>query len=573
MKHKSEAPQNPRDLNSQIPEDLSRVVLKCMEKGKEKRYQNAGEVRSELGKIEKGIPTTERVVPKRKPITSKEITVTFGMKKLFIPALVLITLVVLALIIWRPWSKKEAVPPPSAKPSIAVLPFADLSPEKDQEHLCDGMTDEIIAKLSRLPGWKVMNRTSVMRYKKTDKDIKDIGQELNVTTILGGSLRKEQDDIRVSAQLINVEDSFLLWSDVYERKFDRVFEIQSDIAEKIAKALKAELSLEEKEGIKKKSTESLEAYDLYLRGRYFWNKRTTEGLQKSLEYFQRAIEKDQSFALAYTGIADYFTILGFYDYLPSREAFPKAKAAAEKALEIDETLAEAHVSLAYVRTHYEWDWKAAELEYKWAIELNPSYATAHFWYGGYLAAMGRFEESIAEYRKALELDPLSIIINVYFGTVFYSMHRDDLAIEQLQKSLELDPSLYIPHFLLSYAYVEKGMYEEAIAEAQKAIDLSEGRDPVVITTRGYVYAAAGNQEEAKKALSEALELSKQRYVSPWGIALIYVGLGQKDKAFEWLEKAYEEHDHWMYMFKVHRALYSLHDDPRYTALLKKMNLD
>jgi len=366
---------------------------------------------------------------------------------------------------------------------------------------------------------------------------------------------------------------FLLWSDVYERKFDRVFEIQSDIAEKIAKALKAELSLEEKEGIKKKSTESLEAYDLYLRGRYFWNKRTTEGLQKSLEYFQRAIEKDQSFALAYTGIADYFTILGFYDYLPSREAFPKAKAAAEKALEIDETLAEAHVSLAYVRTHYEWDWKAAELEYKWAIELNPSYATAHFWYGGYLAAMGRFEESIAEYRKALELDPLSIIINVYFGTVFHSMHRDDLAIEQLQKSLELDPSLYIPHFLLSYAYVEKGMYEEAIAEAQKAIDLSEGRDPVVITTRGYVYAAAGNQEEAKKALSEALELSKQRYVSPWGIALIYVGLGQKDKAFEWLEKAYEEHDHWMYMFKVHRALYSLHDDPRYTALLKKMNLD
>ncbi len=573
VKHKSETPQNPKEINTLITEDLSRVILKCLEKDKERRYQSAGDLRSEFENIERGIPTTERIVPKRKPITSKEITVTFRLKKLLIPSIVVVALAVAAVIIWQLLPKKEAFPPPSAKPSIAVLPFADLSSQKDQEYLCDGMTDEIIARLSRIPGWKVMNRASVMRYKNTDKDIKVIGQELNVITILGGSVQKEQDDIRVSAQLINVADSFLLWSDVYERKFDRVFEIQSDIAEEIAKALKVELSTEEEAGIKKQPTENLEAYDLYLRGRYFWNMRTTEGLQKSLEYFQKTIEKDPTFALAYTGIADYFTMLGYYDYLPSKEAFPRAKAAAEKALEIDDTLAEAHASLAHVKDLYEWDWQAADLDYRRAIELNPSYATAHFWHSGYLAVMGRFEESIAEYRKALELDPFSVIINVYFGTVFYLMHQYDLAIEQLQKSIEMDLSFYIPHFYLAYTYVSIGKHDEAIAEAQKAIDLSEGREPALITTLGYVYAAAGKQEEAKKVLSQALELSKQMYISPFGIASIFVGLGQKDKAFEWLEKAYEEHDHWMNLFKVHRILESLHEDPRYTILLRKMNLD
>jgi serine/threonine protein kinase len=285
VKHKSETPQNPKEINTDIPEDLSRVILKCLEKDKERRYQSAGDLRSELENIERGIPTAERIVPKRKPITSKEITVTFRLKKLLIPSIVVVALSVAAVIIWQLFPKKGAFPPPSAEPSIAVLPFADLSSQKDQEYLCDGMTDEIIARLSRIPGWKVMNRASVMRYKNTDKDIEVIGQELNVITILGGSVQKEQDDIRVSAQLINVADSFLLWSDAYERKFDRVFEIQSDIAEEIAKALKVELSTEEEAGIKKQPTENLEAYDLYLRGRYLWNMRTTEGLQKSLEYF------------------------------------------------------------------------------------------------------------------------------------------------------------------------------------------------------------------------------------------------------------------------------------------------
>ena len=572
VKHKSEAPRDPKELNSQIPDDLSRLILKCMEKDKEQRYQSAGEVRSELKNIEKGIPTTEKVIPKIKPITSKEITVTFRLKKLLIPAIVVVALVIATVIIWQLLPKKEAVPPPSAKPSIAVLPFADLSPQKDQEYLCDGMTDEIIAKLSRIPGWKVMNRTSVMRYKKTDKDIKDIGQELNVTTILGGSVRKEQDDIRVSTQLINVEDSFLLWSDVYERKFNRVFEIQSDIAEEIAKALKIELSPEEKEGIKKKSTESIEAYDLYLRGRYFWNMRTEEGFQKSIEYFQKAIEKDATFALAYSGIADYFNLMGFFDFLPPKDAFPKAKDAAEKALELDETLAEASTSLAWVNAFYEWDWEGAKRSYKRAIELNPSYAQAHHWYALLLASIGRHNESIAEAKQAQELDPASAAIYLSLGGSFLYARRYDESIDALQKAIELNPNSHIAHFYLTFPYAMKGLHDEAISEAQKALKLS-GRIPAMMWALSYAYAASGKQAEAKKLLIEINRLSKKIYISPAGIALVYVGLGEKDKAFEWLEAAYEQRDHWLHQLKVAAWFDSIRQDPRFKEILRKMNLE
>ncbi|MDH5386609.1 MAG: tetratricopeptide repeat protein, partial [Candidatus Aminicenantes bacterium] len=563
---------NPKELNSQIPDDLSLVILKCMEKDKVKRYQSAGEVRSELKNIEKGIPTTEKVIPKRKPLTSKEITVTFRLKRLLIPAIVAVALVLATVIIWQLLPKKEAIPPPSAKPSIAVLPFADLSPQKDQEYLCDGMTDEIIAKLSRIPGWKVMNRTSAMLYKKTDKDIKNIGQELNVTTILSGSMRKEKDDIRVSAQLINVEDSFLLWSDVYERKFDRVFEIQSDIAEEIAKALKTELSPEEKEGIKKKSTESIEAYDLYLRGRYFWNKRTTEGFQKSLEYFQKAIEKDQTFAPAYTGIADYFNLIGYYDFLPPKDAFPKAKDAAEKALELDETLAEAHTSLAFMKTYYEWDWEGAEKSYIRAIELNPSYATAHIFYAELLATIGRHNESIAEVKRAQELDPASTAIRRALGGAFLFARRYDKAIEEYQNAIEMDPSSFVPHFYLTFPYAMKGLHDEAIAEARKAMKLS-GRSPAMMCVLSYAYAISGKQAEAKKLLIEINALSKKIYISPAIIGLIYVGFGEKDEAFEWLEAAYQQRDHWLYQLKVAPWLDSLRQDSRFKEMLRKMNLE
>jgi len=535
MKHKSEMPKNPKELNAQIPEDLNRLILKCMEKEKERRYQTAEELLSQLMNIEQGISTIEETIPEKKP-------------------------------------KTTGIPEMRWKYSIAVLPFADISPQKDQEYFCDGMTDDIITKLTKIQELKVISRTSVMRYKKTDKDIKEIGQELGVASILEGSIQKAGNDIRVNAQLINVDDGFHLWAETYDRELKNVFKIQSDLAENITSALKAKLSTEEKRGLEKKPTEDIEAYNIYLKARNFWNMRTEEGLQKSLEYFQKAIEKDPTYALAYSGIADYFNLIGYYDLLPSKDAFPKARDAANKALELDETLAEAHTSLAWIKTFFEWDWSGAQRSYKRAIELNPSYATAHHWYASLLGSIGRHNESIAEAKRAQELDPASVAISCSLGGIFLFARRYDKSIEELQKAIELDPNFYIPHWYLTYPYAMKGLHDEAIAEAHKALKLSGG-SLRMMGVLSYAYAVSGKQAEAKNLIVEINKLSKQTYISPFGMALIYVALGEKDKAFELLETAYEQRDHWLYQLKVVAYLDSLRPDPRFKEMLRKMNLE
>ncbi len=572
VKHKSEAPRNPKELNSQIPDDLSRVILRCIGKDKEQRYQSAGEVRSELKNIEKGIPTTEKVIPKRKPITSKEITVTFDLKKLFVPALVIAALVIAVVLIWKPWSQKEAVPIPSDNPSIAVLPFVDLSPKKDQEYFCDGMTDEIIAKLSRFKGWKVIPRTSMMRYKNTDKDFKKLGQELDVTTILEGSIGKESDDIRVNAKLIRIEDSISLWSDTYEKKLESVFAIQSDVAEKIANALQVELSPEEKERLEKKPTENLEAYNLYLRGRYFWNKRTEETMKKSVEYFEEALELDPNYALAYAGLADAYNMLGEYLFLPPPEAFNKAKEAALKSMEIDDTLAEAYVSIGLVKYRFDWDWSGAEKDFKKAIRFKASYAQAHHWYGAFLRDMGRFDEALAEYIRALELDPISLPINTSLGRNFQVARQYNQAIEQCKKALEIDSNFPWAHCVLAQAYLQKSMFEEAISEFQKAANLSD-RSVEYLSQLAHAYAVSGNRNKALKIIEELNRRSKEIYVSEFRIALIYTGLGEMDKVFECLEKAHKERNADLAELKVEPRFDSLRSDPRFKALLKKMGFE
>ncbi|NOR12192.1 MAG: protein kinase, partial [Candidatus Aminicenantes bacterium] len=466
-KHKHEAPPDPSKINAQIQDNLSHMILKCLEKDKEKRYQSSGELRAELENIEKGIPSIESEVSVRKSPTSNEITVQFRLKKIFIPALVLVAIVIISLLIWSPWSQKKAVTAPLDNPSIAVLPFADLSPQKDQESFCDGMTEEIIAKLSRLQGWKVMNRTSVMRYKNTEKDPKEIGQELNVATILEGSIRQEKDDIRVIAQLINVEEGFYLWSDTYGQKLDRIFVIQNDIAEKIANALQEKLTPEQKEQLLKNPTENLEAYTWYLKGRLLWGKRDKESLEKSIEFYSLAIKEDPNYALAYTGIADTYSILVNNVFMPSNEGYPKAKEAALKALELDATLAEAHTSIALVKENFEWDWKGAEREYIRAIELNPSYATAHHWYALNLLFRGLFDRSISEMKIAQELDPFSLRINRNVGMMLYFARRYDESIEALKKTIEMDPDKMVGRNYLGLVYLEKSEYVEALAEFEK----------------------------------------------------------------------------------------------------------
>lgn len=572
MKHKSEIPKDPKELNTQIPKDLSRVILRCLEKDKEKRFQSAGEVCSELSMIEKGIPTTEREIPKRKPITSKEITVTFGLKKLFIPALVVTALVIVAVIVWQFLLKKEPISVLPSKPSIVVLPFEDLSPQKDQGYFCDGLADELINRLTKIESLKVPARTSAFSFKGKELDIQEIGKQLNVEMVLEGSLRKAGNKLRITVQLVNVSDGYPLWSEKYERDEADIFALQDEISLAIVENLKVKLLGEEKAKIVKRYTENLEAYNLYLQGRYFWNKRTEEGFQKAIEYFKQAIEKDQLYALSYAGLADCYDVLGWYSHLSPYEAFPRAMATAMRALEIDDTLADAHASLAAFYLWHDWDWEAAEREFKRSINLNPGYATAHHWYADCLTVMDRSNEAIAEMKRAQELDPLSLIISTDVAKEFLYARKYDQAIQQCRKTLELDPNFYRVYKYLGLAYAKKSMFEEAITVFQKAKDLSAGH-PAVLGWLGYAYALSGRKREAQKMLNELEKKSTQQYISSIYFSTIYIGLGEKDRAFEWLEKAYNERSVWL--IYIHRSpIYdSIRSDPRYTALLKKMDLE
>ena len=458
--------------------------------------------------------------------------------------------------------------------SVAVLPFINVKDDPDIEYLCDGITESLIFKLSALSGLKkVIARSSVFRYKGKDLDPRIIGQELDVKAVLISRVVRLGDELSVSVELVKTSDNSHIWGNQYKRKLKEIYMFQEEISNAIAENLRLKLTGEELKLIAKRYTENPQAYNLYLKGRYFWNKRTEEGYQKSLEFFQQAISKDTTFALAYTGIADYYNILGYYDYLPPKQVFPKAKEAVVRALEIDETLAEAHNSLAFIKENYDWDWEGAEKEYKRALELNPSYAMAHLWYAGFLGAMGRHEESIAENKRALELDPLSPIIGADLGTNYLSARQYDMAIEEFHKVLEMDPDYFVANLFLGLAYLGKERYEEAIFEIQKALKLSGGSDSLMNVFLGAAYAFSGKRDKAGEILNQLLRQSKDNYISPWGIALIYVGLNRKDKAFEWLEKAYKERDHWMTSLKVLQFLDDLRPDARYKSLFEKMNFD
>jgi len=565
MKHKGEEPLDPRKINAQIPEDLSHVILRCMKKDKKNRYQNAGELRSELTNIEKGIPTTERVVPKRRPITSREITVTFGLKKLFIPALIVIAITIIAVVIWQPWSQKEVVPIPSGKPSIAVLPFEDLSLQKDQEYFCDGLAEELINRLTNIENLRVPARASAFSFKGKDLDYREIGEKLNVEMVLDGSVRKEGNKLRITAQLIKVADGFPVWSKIYERNIEDTFALQDEISLAIVDNLKIKLLGKEKAKLVKRYTQNLEAYDLYLKGRYFWNKRTEEGTKKSIEYSKQAIEKDPGYALAYAGLANSYITFGAWGFLSSKEAYSEAKKAAIKALEIDDLLAEAHNALAYIKFAYDWEWLNAEKRFKRAIALNPNYATAHQWYSEYLIGMERFDEALIGIRRAQELDPLSLMINAAVGWSFAYIGKHDKAIEQYQKTLEMDPNFEPAHYYIARAYNVKGMHEEALQE-YKLLNSLAGM--------GITYAKMGKTAEAKKVLNELMERSKHMFVSPYSLAEIYFALGDNDQGFAWLERAYEDREHGLCWLKVEYSLNdSVHSDSRFQAMLKKMNLE
>jgi len=576
MKHKSETPTDPRKINAQIPEDLSSVILKCLEKNKENRYQTTGEVHSELTRIEEGIPTTERVEPKRKPITSKEITVTFGLKKLFIPALVIIAVIAVAIIIWQLLPQKEAVPTEPSKASIAVLPFEDLSPEKNQEYFCDSMANSIINALSSIEDLSVRARGSSFLFKGKERDLQEIAMKLNVESVLEGSVQKMGSRFRITAQLINIADESVLWSDQYSREQGDVFAIQDEITLAIVDNLRIELLGEEKTKLVKRYTDNIEAFNLYSKGVFSLNIRTVRDLKRAIQYFEQAIEQDPGYALAYTGLAySHITLPTYADLSPSefyQEEF-KAKEAALKALEIDSNLAEAHASLGMIKWLFDWDWDSAEREFLRAIELNPGYANAHYNYGYMLMYMARFEDAIREMKLALELDPLSLIINRNLGQLFYRARQYDQAIETLYKTLEMDPNFTFTHQYLGRTYLQKSMYKEALAEFKKEKEIKKGvelrADALIIVTN----ALMGKKDEALQMLDDFREQSKHVYIPPYFFALVYVALGEDDLCFEWLEKAYEEHDASLHRLNVDALFDSIRSDSRFKALLKKMNLE
>jgi len=572
MKHKSEMPKDPKELNAQIPDDLSRLIMRCLEKDREKRYQNVGDVRSELESIEKVIPTTERVVPKRKPSTSKEITVTFGLRRLLIPSLIVIALAVAALIVWQLMPQKKTVSPPAERSSIAVLPFDDLSPEKDQGYLCDGLAESLINALTKIKDLRVPATTSSFSFRDKQRDIQEIGEKLNVGTVLRGSVQKAGNRVRITSQLIKVSDESLLWSEQYNRDLEDVFAIQDEISLAIVDRLNISLFGDEKAELLKRHTEDIEAYDIYLKGRYFWNKRTEEGLKRALEFFEKAIEKDPDYALAYVGFADSYLMLDAYTAIPSREAYINAKEAALKALEIDSTLAEAHTSLAYLKMRYDCDSEGAERDYKTAIELNPSYATAYLWYGLYLRGMARHDEAIEQIKHAYRLDPFSLVTNRVLGEVFYNARQYDQAIEALQRTIEMNPNFSYAHLYLGKAYVQKSMYEEALAEFQKEKDISVRGDPGPEACIGITYALMGKKREAQDILDDLLGRSNKA-LSLGTMAGLCFALGKKDQGFKWLEKGYEERNILYWVLRDDMLFGSVRSDPRFKAVLKKMNLE
>ena len=468
----------------------------------------------------------------------------------------------------------RSVRAPTAIDSIAILPLANLTADANLEYLSDGITENIINRLAQLPALRVMAWSTVANYKGRESVPSEVGLDLGVSAVLMGRVLELGERLVVKVELIDVADGSQIWGEQYNRRASDIFTLQEEIARDISDKLRLKLTGEEIRRLSERHTENIKAYHAYLRGRYCWNKRTEEGLKKSIEYFRQAIEMEPTYALAYAGLADAYTVLGSFGIsaLAPCEAFPRAKEAAARALEIDETLAEAHASLANSLAYYDWDWAEAHREFARAFELKPGCTTAHHWYGLiYLTSMGRLDEAFAEIKRAHELEPLSLSINTDFGFLPYLMRRYDQAIDAYRKALELDQNFVYTHWKLGLAYEQKAMYEEAIAEFQKAIALSGGSAQAVVLL-GHAYAVSGRQQEALQVLDELRELSKRRYVSSYRVAAIHLGLGETERAFAWLERAVEERDAWLVWLKVDPVLDALRPDPRFTDLVRRVGL-
>jgi TolB-like protein/Tfp pilus assembly protein PilF len=488
---------------------------------------------------------------------------------------VVLALLAFAVIGWG-WRQRPKQPASSAAPvirSVAVLPLQNLSGDPSQEYFADGMTEELIGRLSRIRGLRVISRTSAMHFKNTKLSMPEIAKTLGVDAIVEGSVIREGNQIRVHAQLIRAATDEHIWAEEYQREYRSVLAIQEEVTRSIADQIEISLTPPERASLASTHPVDPEAHEDYLKGRYYFNQRTEDALNKSIGYFQQAIAKDPSYSLAYSGLADAYALLGFRGGFPSKDALSRAKAAALKAIALDDTLAEPHASLAFIVETHEWDWATAEREYKRALELNPGDARAHHWYAGYLMYVGRFEDGISEARRARDLDPLSLPVNNALAGRLLVAGRYDEALEQVHKTLELDPHFAPAHQTLGWAYLNRGKHEDAIKEFQQALQLSGTDDMDLELDLGFAYATAGNPKEARRILAKLKKLHQRGLVPSGSIAILYGSLGELNEAFAWLEKAYEERDPQLTYLKVPgRRFEPLRHDPRFQELVRRIGL-
>ena len=465
-------------------------------------------------------------------------------------------------------STSRAAPATDQK-SIAVLPFVDLSEAKDQEYFCDGISEEILDALAKVEGLRVVARTSSFAFKGRNVDVSEIAQKLNVGSVLEGSLRREGNRIRVAVQLVNARDGFHMWSQTFEPELQGVFVVQDEITRAVVDALKIELAV----ALPAHKKPNTEGYDLYLKGRYFLNRKTQADVKRAIDYFEQTLAKDPNDAPAYAGLSDSYSSLVFpLGAVAPREVMPKAKEAALRALAIDNALGEAHASLAYITFFYDWDWAAAEREFKRALELNPNNADTHHWYSHYLMGQGRIGESLTQSKRALELSPFDILFNIHLSWHYLYARQYDQALDQIEKTIEMDKNFAQAYPWLGLILEQKGRFAEAIAAFQKAIKLFPGGSSIAEAELAHTYAVSGKREEAQKIIGELQELAKSKYVSSFQIAAIYAGLGEKDQAFAWLEKAYAERSDGLVNLKAEQRFDSVRSDPRFTDLARRVGL-
>lgn len=458
--------------------------------------------------------------------------------------------------------------------SLAVLPLENLSPDPDGDYFADSMTVALITGLAKITSLRVVSRTSIMRYKNTQKSLPEIGKELSVDAIVEGSVQREGDRVRISARLVRAATDQHMWADAYDRELRDVLILQNEVARTIAQQVQAKLTPEEHARLSSAREVDPGAYELAIKGRYFWVKRTEDSINRALALFQQAVERDPGYAAAYSGLADCYSSLGFsFDVGSQRpaEVQPKAKAAAMKALELDDSLADAYTSLAYVKLNFDWDWPGAEVEFKRSLQLNPAYANGHHWRAHLLLSSGRLSEALAESKRALELDVLSPIMNVHLGWHYLYARQYDRALDQLTKTLELDPNYGLAHWYRGLAYQQKGMYTEALRELAKARNLLK-HTPIVEADIGHLHAVSGSKTEAESVIAWLKKESARRYVNPFAIALIYVGLGRNDQGFEWLDTAFRERSDMLVYLRVDPRLDSIRPDPRFALLVGRVGV-